>query len=141
MIRSLCALGLFVLVLGCDRAPHPPTDAAKPANVPTLAGESAPVVPDGFGPEFLEILRCPENLTVVRLATRKELDATNERIKAGKLKNWGGKAVTKPVEAMLIRADDKIGYPFEGAVPVMLIEEALVLDETVGKPDPDKYRK
>jgi hypothetical protein len=33
------------------------------------------------------------------------LDATNERITKGNLKNWGDNVVTKPVEAMLIRAD------------------------------------
>jgi uncharacterized protein YbaR (Trm112 family) len=135
MIRALGILGLLVHALGCERAPQPPTNAAKPA------AKSAAVVPDGFDQQLLDILRCPENLTVVRLASRKELDATNERIKKGKLKNWGGKTVTKPLEAMLIRADEKIGYRFEGAVPVMIIEEALVLNETVGKRDPDKHRK
>jgi hypothetical protein len=49
--------------------------------------------------------------------------------------------VSNSVEAMLIRNDNKIGYRFDGAAPVMIIEEALVLDEIVGKPDPDKYRK
>jgi len=56
-------------------------------------------------------------------------------------RTWAGKTVTKPVEAMLIRAGGKLGYYFERAAPVMTIEEALVLDETVSKPDPDKYRK
>lgn len=139
MIRSLSTLGLLVLALGCDRVA--PTNANRPADGAKPVEKSAAVVPDGFNQELLDILRCPENLTVVRLATHMELDATNQRIKTGKLKDWGGKPIRKPVEAILIRADGKIGYRFEGAAPVMIIEEALVLDETVGKPDPDKYRK
>ncbi|MSU77273.1 MAG: hypothetical protein EXS16_04160 [Gemmataceae bacterium] len=108
---------------------------------PNPVDESLVVVPKGFDEKLFQILRCPESLTLVRLATRKELDSVNERIKAGQLKTWAGKVVSKSVNAMLVRQDHKIGYRFEGAAPVMIIEEALVLDETVGKPDPEKYRK
>jgi uncharacterized protein YbaR (Trm112 family) len=135
MTRRHCLLGLFVLVLGCGRAPQPP------AGAPESAANSAAVVPDGFDQGLLGVLRCPESLTAVRLATRKELDATNERIKTGKLKDWAGKTVTRPVGAMLIRADGKIAYRFADAIPVMVIEEALVLDEAVGEPHPDRHRK
>lgn len=139
MMRCICALGLLLLAVGCDRANQAVvgpsgTDRLMPAE------HSGPVVPEGFNEQLLDILRCPENLTAVRLATRKELDSANERIKAGKLKTWAGKIVANSVEAMLIRFDNKIGYRFDGAAPVMIIEEALVLDETVGKPDPDKNR-
>src|SRR5262245_35358532 len=140
-MRNICALGVFLLALGCNRAPHSPSSAARPADTPRPVEKTVAVVPDGFDQRLLDILRCPENLSVLRLATRKELDATNERITNGKLKNWGDKAVTKPVEAMLIRAGGKIGYRFEGAAPVMIIEGVLVLDEEDGRPDPDKFRK
>jgi uncharacterized protein YbaR (Trm112 family) len=141
MMRGLYTLGVLLLGLGCDRSPHSPTGVTKPADAPKPAKKAAAVVPDGFDQRILDILRCPENLTVLRLATRNKLDSTNERIKSKMLKNWGDETVTKPVTAMLIRADEKIGYRFEGPAPVMIIEEALVLDKTVGKPDPDKHRK
>src|SRR5262249_26124731 len=129
---------LFVLAAGCAR-PNQPIAGPNAGEAPKQ--DSAPVVPKGFNGQLLDILRCPENLTAVRLATRNELDSANERIRMGKLKTWAGKIVSNSVEAMLIRADNRIGYRFDGAAPVMIIEEALVLDETVGKPDPDKYRK
>jgi uncharacterized protein YbaR (Trm112 family) len=138
MIRCVCALCLLLLAVGCDRAKQPM--AGPTADAPKPAEKAVPVVPPGFNEQLLDILRCPENLTVVRLATWKELESANERIKAGTLKTWAGKNVPNSVNAMLIRADNKIGYRFEGAAPVMIIEEALVLDETVGKPDPDRYR-
>lgn len=140
MIRRFCFLGILAVGLGCDSTSHPVT-SGRAAESPKPAAMPVAVVPDGFDQRLLEILRCPENLTVLRLATRAELDATTERIKARQIKSWGGKAVTLPIEAMLIRADGKIGYRFEGAAPVMIIEEALVLDATVGVPDPDKHRK
>jgi uncharacterized protein YbaR (Trm112 family) len=140
MIRCVCAQCLLVLAVGCDRA-NQPMAGPNAADAPKPAEKAVPVVPKGFNEQLLDILRCPENLTVVRLATRKELDSANERIKAGKLTTWAGNIVSNSVDAMLIRADNKIGYRFEGAAPVMIIEEALVLDEMVGKPNPDKYRK
>lgn len=140
MMRGVCALSLLVFVVGCDRVnqkmAHP-----NVAEGPKQDDKSAPIVPKGFNGQLLDILRCPENLTAVRLATGKELDSANQRINSGKLKTWAGKIVPSSVDAMLIRADDKIGYRFEGAAPVTLIEDALVLDETVGKPDPEKHRK
>ncbi|MGE3804517.1 MAG: hypothetical protein AB7K24_07580 [Gemmataceae bacterium] len=132
MIRCLCVLGFFLFASGCE----PAKDATGKSEQ-----DAAPVIPSGFNEQLLDILRCPENLAVLRLATRKELDSVNERIKNRKLKTWTGKNVATSLEAMLIRADNKIAYRFDGAVPVMILEDALVLDETVGAPDPDKYRK
>ena len=84
---------------------------------------------------------CPENLTPVRFARKSELAKVNEQIKKKALKRWGGALVKDPVEAMLIRKDNKVAYEVRDGIPVMLIEEALVLDESVGPPDPQKYRK
>ena len=135
MIRVCFVLFALVSALGCDRSAP---SAAKP-----LATEdnNVAVTPPGFDKDLLDILRCPENLTPVRLATQREVAATNERIKTGDLKTWGGNVIKDPIQAMLIRADGKIGYRFEDHAPVMIIEDALVLDEAVGRPEPDKYRK
>ena len=130
--RGLFFFAVLLCTVGCDRSSSPLTSQPAPSKT------DAAVVPQGFDQGLLEILRCPENLTALRLATQRELDAVNERIEAGTMKSWGGKAVKEPVAALLIRADGKIGYRFQGSIPVMIIEEALVLDETVGKPAPDK---
>lgn len=100
-----------------------------------------PVVPQGFKTSLLDILACPENLTPLHLATQREIDAVRERIRAGTLQYWSGTTVTDTFDGLLIRADGKIAYTIQRGVPVMLIEKALVLDDTVGKPHPDAHRK
>jgi uncharacterized protein YbaR (Trm112 family) len=123
----LWLLLLSVCLLGCRKAANP--EAQKP------------VVPEGFDERALEKLRCPENGSTLRFAQRKELDGINDRIGAMKLKTWAGTPQTKHVQAVLIRADGKIGYQVDQIMPVMEIMEALVLDDSVGNPDPNNHRK
>ena len=75
--------------------------------------------------ELLEILACPEDKTPVRLAEQSELDALNERIRAGDLKNRSGEAVGDEVSEGLIREDGKFLYPVRDDIPIMLIDEAI----------------
>jgi len=121
----LSIVGLLTLCLvGCRRAA--PSDAEK--------AQATPVFPAGFNQSQLATLKCPENASVLRFATRGELDEINHRIAAGKLKKWNGAPHTDLVEALLIRADGQIAYRLDGVVPVLDILEALVLDERVGHP-------
>lgn len=100
-----------------------------------------PVVPQGFDVGLLSILACPENLSAVRLATTNELTFINDRIRSKRLKRWNGAPVEGPVEAALIREDKRIAYEVRQGIPFMLISEALVLDDSVGSPNPQKHRK
>lgn len=118
---------LLIVTLGCRGAADP--DADKP------------IVPEGFDEKLLETLKCPENLSPLRFAKKKELADINNRIGALTLKTWAGPQQLKHLDAVLIRADGKIGYRVDGIVPVMDIMEALVLDEKVGPPDPKSHRK
>ena len=115
---------------------------------------SEPIVPQGLQEGVAERWRCPENNSTLRFATRRELNDINDRIIAKKLKTWFDEPRTDVVDALLIREDGKIAYRFEYAedksgkipimkatVPILKIEEALVLDEKVGKPDPTSNRK
>ena len=99
------------------------------------------VVPDGLDENLLNTLKCPENGSSLRFADQKELDAINLHIHAGTQKNWAGAPVTEPVEAVLVRADSKIGYRVDNRLPIMELLSALVLDESVGEPDPNQNRK
>ena len=130
IVGTLCMI--FVLgASGCRRA--------DPATEKDLA---TPVVPDGFNEKALDKLSCPENGTKLRFATKKELADINDRIGAMKIKNWfSGAPRTEAVNALLIRADAKIGYRVDGIVPVLRIEEALVLKDGVGPPDAKKNRQ
>jgi uncharacterized protein YbaR (Trm112 family) len=78
-------------------------------------------------PDLLEILVCPETRQPVRLASREQIDALNQRVAAGTLRNRGGDPVTKPLEEGLVREDGKILYPVEDSIPVMLVDESIEL--------------
>jgi uncharacterized protein YbaR (Trm112 family) len=104
-------------------------------------GAERPVLPQGFKTSLLDILVCPEDLTPLHLATQREIDSTRERIRAGTVRYWSGATVTEVFDGLLIRADGKIAYMIQRGVPIMLIDKAVVLDDTVGKPNPDAHRK
>lgn len=99
------------------------------------------ITPKDLDVGLLKVLVCPENLTSLRLAKKSEIEKVNELIRENKLKYWDGSKVKEPMEALFIRKDNKIGYEIKKSVPVMIIEKALVLDESVGLPDPQKHRK
>ena len=58
------------------------------------------------------------------------LERVNQGIEAGTVHNRGGTAVTDRLEAALVREDRRVLYPVRDDIPVMLIDEAIELDET-----------
>ena len=80
-------------------------------------------------PELLEILVCPEDKTPVRPAEAALLDKLNAGIRQRKITNRGGQPVEEEVKEGLVRADGKYLYPVRDDIPVMLIEEAVPLDQ------------
>jgi uncharacterized protein YbaR (Trm112 family) len=80
-----------------------------------------------INPELLEMLACPDDRTPVHLADDSTVEALNARIRAGGVKNRKGDAVTREIEAGLVRADGKYLYPIWDDIPIMLIDEAIPL--------------
>lgn len=78
--------------------------------------------------ELLEILVCPETKDPVRLADAELLERVNAAIERGTVQNRGGETVRDPVEEGLVREDGKVFYPVRDDIPIMLIDEAIVLD-------------
>ena len=82
-----------------------------------------------LNPELLEILVCPEDKTPVHEISEDLLEKVNESIAAGSLKNRAGEVVAEPIEGGLIREDNKYLYAVRDDIPVMLIDEAIPMDQ------------
>ena len=78
--------------------------------------------------ELLEILACPESHQALSMAPAELLAQLNERIGAGGATNAGGEAVSDALEAGLVREDGARVYPIRDGIPVLLVEEALLVD-------------
>lgn len=78
-------------------------------------------------PESLQLLRCPETLQRLQIATAAEVADIQQRIAAGSVTNRSGKPVAEPIDGALIREDRKILYPVRMNIPVLLIEEGIPL--------------
>ena len=78
-------------------------------------------------PGLLKILCCPETYQPVAEAEASLVADLNGRIASGSLKNRAGKAVSDPLDGALVRSDRKVAYPIRNHIPIMLIEEAILL--------------
>ena len=74
---------------------------------------------------LLDILCCPVSKTPVRQMTRRQLDALNDAIVAGKVDTVAGVTVRERVAEALITTDHKLVYRIEDGIPVMLPEEGI----------------
>lgn len=79
--------------------------------------------------ELLDILVCPENKTKVVLAEQSIIDKANAAIEAGTLKNRAGEKIQEKIDAGLIREDKAYMYPIRDDIPIMLIDEAIPMDQ------------
>jgi uncharacterized protein YbaR (Trm112 family) len=78
-------------------------------------------------PELLKILCCPETHQEMRLAEPAVIDKLNGQIAAGALANRAGQPVEEKIEGGLIRADGRFLYPIRRNIPVMLVDEGILL--------------
>ncbi len=79
--------------------------------------------------ELLEILCCPETKEDISVADQPLVDRINGRIASGGVKNRGGQPVTEKIDGGLIRKDRKFLYAIRQDIPIMLIDEALPMDQ------------
>ena len=83
----------------------------------------------GLDQQLLSMLCCPENKQAVSLIDQEKLQILNEKIAMGKLQNKSGKLVKEKLEGALLRADQAVAYPIRDGIPIMLIDEGLVVTE------------
>ena len=81
----------------------------------------------GLDRQLLDILCCPENKQAVSLIDEEKLQILNEKIAMGKLQNKSGKLVKEKLEGALLRADQAVAYPIRDGIPIMLIDEGLII--------------
>ena len=79
-------------------------------------------------PELLEILVCPETREPVHLADATLLDRINSAVSARELRTRSGELLKDRIEAGLVREDGLVLYPVKDDIPVMLIDEAILLE-------------
>ncbi len=82
--------------------------------------------------ELLKILVCPENKTPVVLAEVGLIAAANAAIEAKTLKNRAGALIEERIDAGLVGEDKAFMYPIRDDVPIMLIDEAIPMDQLPG---------
>ena len=80
-------------------------------------------------PELLKMLVCPENRTPLEVASSELMAKINRAVAAGRLTNKAGRKVEKPLDAGLVRADRAVLYPIVDEIPLMLVDEAIPLDQ------------
>jgi uncharacterized protein YbaR (Trm112 family) len=75
--------------------------------------------------ELIDILCCPETKQDLTLLDPKVVEKINKQIHLGIIKNRGGETVKEPIDAGLLRKDNKYFYPIREDIPIMLIDEAI----------------
>ena len=77
----------------------------------------------------MKILVCPENKTPVSLADDSLVEKVNAAIESGGLKNRAGEKVEGRIDGGLVREDKVYLYPIRDDIPIMLIDEAIPLEQ------------
>jgi uncharacterized protein YbaR (Trm112 family) len=84
---------------------------------------------DTLPADLLEILVCPETHQKLRAADNDFVERLRRLQSEGRLLNREGRPVADPPGAALIREDGKFAYLVIDQIPVMLIQEAVALDQ------------
>ncbi len=79
--------------------------------------------------DLLDILCCPETKQDVVLADEALIGRINARIATGTVKNRSGQPVREKIDAGLVRRDQRFIYPIRGDIPIMLMDEALPMEQ------------
>lgn len=77
---------------------------------------------------LLAALRCPESGQRLGVAPGDVIGSVNARISAGALRNRGGNPIDAAIPAGLLREDGALLYPVIDGFPVLLIDEAIVVE-------------
>ena len=82
--------------------------------------------------ELLDILVCPEHRTPLSVADNDLIAVLNRAVAKNRLKNRAGELVEKALDGGLVRDDRAVVYPIIDGIPIMLVDEAIPLDQLEG---------
>lgn len=77
--------------------------------------------------KLLNILCCPESHQPLHLADASLVQTLNQQIAAGTLKSRNGHPLKTKLDGALIREDKKVIYPIVNKLPILLVEEGVIL--------------
>ncbi len=80
--------------------------------------------------DLLAILCCPETKQDIRLLEPNLVEQLNRRIEKGELKTKGGQPVSEKIDGGLLRNDEVVVYPIRDQIPIMLIEEGILIEKS-----------
>lgn len=79
--------------------------------------------------KLLKILACPETKEALVLADEALIAKINAAIESGTLRKRGGEKIDEKIDGGLLREDKKYLYPIRDDIPIMLIDEAIPVEE------------
>jgi uncharacterized protein YbaR (Trm112 family) len=88
----------------------------------------------GFDVELLSMICCPETHQELKPASSSLLETLHQLMKAGRLKNRAGRLLDEQFEGGLVRADGRYLYPLHRGIPILLVDEAIPLQQGKGAP-------
>ncbi|EDY19170.1 conserved hypothetical protein [Chthoniobacter flavus Ellin428] len=77
--------------------------------------------------ELLALLRCPQTMQSLSLASVEQLAQIEAARAAGKLLDRSGRTVKEPILGGLVREDGALLFPIRDGIPVLLLDDALPL--------------
>ncbi len=92
--------------------------------------DTAPQDKEIIAQDLLAILCCPETKQDIRLLEPKLVEQLNQRIEKGELKTKGGQPVSEKIDGGLLRKDEAVLYPIRDQIPIMLIEEGILIEKS-----------
>ncbi|MDT7042456.1 Trm112 family protein [Candidatus Nitronereus thalassa] len=82
---------------------------------------------NALDPQLLAILCCPETKQEVKLLDQVALEKLNAKVLTGEVHNKGGNVVKEQLGGGLIRKDQTVVYPIRDNIPIMLIDEGILV--------------
>ncbi len=79
--------------------------------------------------DILSLLCCPEHRMRLLPANDETLWRVNAAIQAGQLLNRVGNAIESPLDGGLVREDGTLMYPVIDGIPVLLCDDAILLEQ------------